>query len=403
MPLTFHRRYSAGLRAIPAFLRKLFLDSRLREAYNQTTDDVIKAMHTTRSMKEYVGDLPLDEEIIAKGRSEAGLYQDQIVDYIFPVMVSAQEFYESACPELFAEAQRTLRRLRDFAADGRPNSPKFKQMYPVLFVAPAGSRAIPLHQHGPYNDNLLWMLHGSKRVVVSAPSSTEWLYERPEFGGSEYADRVFSADIVQPDAGRQPNVAFVRGMEGVVNAGELIYLPVNTPHAVQTTESSPSVMLAWQMPVPGRMARMFFMKDCSYLEELSDYPPWQAKCSCLGLVFACAMSSLQSSNETNDICSAQWLLLWTTAAYAPEVPNKDEKESLETFFGKFQDLCRHGPYAEGYKTALKSGPPPVSSRRELMLWLCMAENRCLKKEGLPVNRCSYYDLMSRWRYADGYL
>ena len=25
----------------------------------------------------------------------------------------------------------------------------------VLFVAPAGSRAIPLHQHGPYNDNLL--------------------------------------------------------------------------------------------------------------------------------------------------------------------------------------------------------------------------------------------------------
>jgi len=285
MPLTFHRRYSAGLRAIPAFLRKLFLDSRLREAYNQTTDDVIKAMHTTRSMKEYVGDLPLDEEIIAKGRSEAGLYQDQIVDYIFPVMVSAQEFYESACPELFAEAQRTLRRLRDFAADGRPNSPKFKQMYPVLFVAPAGSRAIPLHQHGPYNDNLLWMLHGSKRVVVSAPSSTEWLYERPEFGGSEYADRVFSADIVQPDAGRQPNVAFVRGMEGVVNAGELIYLPVNTPHAVQTTESSPSVMLAWQMPVPG-MARMFFMKDCSYLEELSDYPPWQAKCNLLRQVMS---------------------------------------------------------------------------------------------------------------------
>ena len=84
------RRYSAGLRAIPAFLRKLFLDSRpqvplglhrsvwgarahsclgqiyhcswwkpsalpcgrLREAYNRSTDDVIKAMHTTRSMKE---------------------------------------------------------------------------------------------------------------------------------------------------------------------------------------------------------------------------------------------------------------------------------------------------------------------------------------------------------------
>ncbi|CAE7251598.1 unnamed protein product [Symbiodinium natans] len=240
MPLTFHRRYSAGLRAIPARLRKLFLDSRLMEAYNQTTDDVIQAMHRQRSMKEYVADLPLDAQIIAKGKSHSGVYKDQIVDYIFPVMVSAQEFYESACPDLFAEGSRVLKRLLAFAADGRPNSPQFKQMYPVLFVAPQGSRAIPLHQHGPYNDNLLWMLHGSKRVVVAAPSSTEFLYERPEFGGSEYADRVFSADLVQPDAGRQPNVARVRGMEGVVGAGELIYLPVNTPHAVQTTESSPS-------------------------------------------------------------------------------------------------------------------------------------------------------------------
>ena len=29
----------------------------------------------------------------------------------------------------------------------------------------------------------LWMLHGSKKIVTVSPSSTEWLYERPEFGG----------------------------------------------------------------------------------------------------------------------------------------------------------------------------------------------------------------------------
>ena len=39
-------------------------------------------------------------------------YQDQIVDYIFPVMVSAQEFYESACPELL---------LAQVLARGQPN------------------------------------------------------------------------------------------------------------------------------------------------------------------------------------------------------------------------------------------------------------------------------------------
>ena len=40
------------------------------------------------------------------------------------------------------------------AAAGRANAPQFPSMDSVLFVAPAGSRAIPLHQHGPYNDNL---------------------------------------------------------------------------------------------------------------------------------------------------------------------------------------------------------------------------------------------------------
>ena len=100
--------------------------------------------------------------------------------------------------------------------------------------------------------------------------------------------------------------------------------------------------------------------------------------------------------------------------------------------------------ANGYNRAMKEhGPPPVSSRRELMLWLCMvrtpitrpnkhatyarlvlakAENRCLKSagretqeqrthtvpgrfkrifsrptddQGLQTNRCRYFDLMSR--------
>ena len=52
-------------------------------------------------------------------------------------------------------------------------------------------------------------------------------------------------------------------MEGLVSEGELIYLPVNVPHAVQTTDEDESVMMAWQMPVPG-IARMFYMKQLGY-------------------------------------------------------------------------------------------------------------------------------------------
>merc|ERR1711924_459068 len=86
------------------------------------------------------------------------------------------------------------------------------------------------------------------------------------------------------------------------------------------------------------------------------------------------------------------------------VPTADEKPALSTFFGQFQDMCRQGSHNQCYKQALEElGKPPVNSRRELMLWLCMAENRCLQKAGLPTKRCRYTELLGRWRYPDGYL
>lgn len=64
------------------------------------------------------------------------------------------------------------------------------------------------------------------------------------------------------------------------------------------------------------------------------------------------------------------LLLWTTAAYAPERPDSQEKEALSTFFENFQDRCVEGPYAQVYAKALRDGNRPrVGSRRELMTWL----------------------------------
>lgn len=281
MPVSFDRRYSAGLRAIPSWMRKLFLDSRTLLTYNHTTEHVLEAMHASTTLEEYVSRLDKDQNSIslAKKVTDGRLYSGNIADYIFPVMLSAQHIERGHCDDLISEGKAVLRRLIEFAAAGRHDPPKFGAMNPVLFVAPGGSRAIPLHQHGPFNDNLLWMLHGSKKIVTVSPSSTEWLYERPEFGGSEYADRVFSADVLEPDAGVQPDVRHVRGMEGIISAGELIYLPVNVPHAIQTQDGT-SVMLAWQMPVPG-IARLFWMKTCSFLEELSDFPPWAEKCAIL--------------------------------------------------------------------------------------------------------------------------
>eukprot|EP00974_Lingulodinium_polyedra_P053022 5096396-Lingulodinium_polyedra.AAC.1 len=46
-----------------------------------------------------------------------------------------------------------------------------------------------------------------------------------------------------------------------------------------------------------------------------------------------------------------------------ERSDKDDQATLETFFGKFQDLCREGPYANCLKQALQDyGKPPVAAR-----------------------------------------
>ncbi|CAK0906582.1 unnamed protein product [Prorocentrum cordatum] len=95
-----------------------------------------------------------------------------------------------------------------------------------------------------------------------------------------------------------------------------------------------------------------------------------------------AMASLTESNETKDLCGAQWLLLWTTAAYAPELPGKEDREALEVFYGKFQDICREGSHANCLRDALRErgGPPPCASRlraRWARSYMCDLDSDCM--------------------------
>ncbi|KAL8439393.1 hypothetical protein Efla_001863 [Eimeria flavescens] len=109
------------------------------------------------------------------------------------------------------------------------------------------------------------------------------------------------------------------------------------------------------------------------------------------------------TNEPEDVCNAQWLVLWSYAAYAPERPSEAEQHLLRAFFEFFPDQCTYGPAANCYSEAVRASPPRVNDRRELLLWLCMLENQCRAKAGMPLKRCRHSDLMKRWRYADGYM
>lgn len=111
----------------------------------------------------------------------------------------------------------------------------------------------------------------------------------------------------------------------------------------------------------------------------------------------------EDTNEPEDVCNAQWLVLWSYASYAPGRPSEDEQRLLRTFFEFFPDQCTEGPAANCYAEAVRSSPPRVSDRRELLLWLCMVENQCRLKAGMAPKRCRHNELMKRWRYTDGYV
>lgn len=124
------------------------------------------------------------------------------------------------------------------------------------------------------------------------------------------------------------------------------------------------------------------------------------------------------TNETNDPCSAQWIMvrfgylslflspisvfqLYTYATYTSENPDPSEQQMLSDFFTHFPDQCTTGPSANCYSDALRTMPPRcftfdlstpffffrVANRRELLLWLCSVENRCRKQAGVPTRLC----------------
>eukprot|EP00921_Rhytidocystis_pertsovi_P012429 GHVQ01020212.1.p1 GENE.GHVQ01020212.1~~GHVQ01020212.1.p1 ORF type:complete len:120 (-),score=12.02 GHVQ01020212.1:85-444(-) len=107
----------------------------------------------------------------------------------------------------------------------------------------------------------------------------------------------------------------------------------------------------------------------------------------------------EKTNTPTDACNAQWLMLWTAAAYAPDKPSDTEQRHLRVFFEHFPDQCTQKSYSQ----AVHKFPPRASTRRDLMLWLCFVENFCRTSAGLSVRQCSYKDLYRRWRYSDGYL
>ncbi|PHJ21176.1 erv1 alr family protein [Cystoisospora suis] len=70
-----------------------------------------------------------------------------------------------------------------------------------------------------------------------------------------------------------------------------------------------------------------------------------------------AVHFCSETNDPTDPCNAQWLLLWTYAAYASPRPSVEEQRHLRVFFEEFPDQCTFGPGASCYSEAVRATPP----------------------------------------------
>jgi len=246
---------------------------------NITMDNLLETMNSNVTMGGFVSKLKDLGQLLAgakqRGDSIGESFYSNIFDFLYTGSLHTIDVTPNACPALAHDVQSFLQHtklLPPTRAD--------------LFVAPSGSRAYPLHLHGQLNENMILVLEGSKRVVITPPSDVNLLHELREYETSEFADRVFMAELFEPDLQKHPELKKLRAQAGHVHAGEVLYIPANCAHVVENPDDL--FALAWHVELLAKKAHgstsphsaraeavgMYLNQvvDLDHIEEAGDFP-----------------------------------------------------------------------------------------------------------------------------------
>jgi len=98
----------------------------------------------------------------------------------------------------------------------------------------------PLHYD--HTNNFFAQVYGRKRLTLFDPMQTDLLYPYPVEAS---AGHVSFIDLEQPDFGEYPGFRQAHALTGVIEAGELLYLPAYWWHHVRSLQISISVNFWW--------------------------------------------------------------------------------------------------------------------------------------------------------------
>lgn len=112
--------------------------------------------------------------------------------------------------------------LKDF------DYPKIASGYikiPFMFFGPPKS-IVRMHQDIDMSNVFLTQFHGRKRVVLFAPNQSTLLYRLPFNVHS-------TVDVDNPDYTEYPGLQYVKGMSGIINHGDTLYMPSGYWHHME--------------------------------------------------------------------------------------------------------------------------------------------------------------------------
>lgn len=216
----------------PDFLRAEVGQNMVPVSFMSTTGDYAGAVRKKMPLSEYVAALSQDDE-----GSGGKVYLGE---------VSLEKFF----PQLLAHVER----------------PAFvRHEDPLNAVLYFGKKQFSqLHYH-PLGSATLCQVYGRKRVWLYPPEQTRYLYKYPWYSPNHNMSLTTSP---APDPARFPDFSRAKGIELLVEPGQLLFIPIYWWHAIQNEETNIAAVFFWYrsaksrwLPPPGMRAEYFLELD----------------------------------------------------------------------------------------------------------------------------------------------
>jgi len=134
-----------------------------------------------------------------------------------------------------------------------------------------GEKSINTKAHYDYSNNFLVQILGRKRVRLFAPTDTPYMYtysinDKVTMDGVHHpavqASKIANIDLV--DLNEFPNIKHATPFEGILNPGDLLYIPAGWWHEIKSLDVSISINFWWKVKLEDFPSQQLTSVVCSY-------------------------------------------------------------------------------------------------------------------------------------------